>query len=52
MERPFVCPECFCTHDEPADARFALFVRCLGCELESLYRADRENAHEEIPRAA
>jgi acetone carboxylase gamma subunit len=52
MERPFECPECHSWHDEPAEATYVLFVRCLDCELEALYRADRESPYESIPRAA
>ncbi len=52
MNRPFECPDCGCQHDEPAEATFVLTVRCLDCELEMLYRADRDAAYETIPRAA
>ncbi len=52
MNRPFECPDCGSQHDEPAEATYVLAVRCLDCELETLYRADRDAGFELIPRAA
>jgi acetone carboxylase gamma subunit len=52
MNRPFECPDCGSHHDEPAEATYVLTVRCFDCELEMLYRADRDSAYEMIPRAA
>ena len=52
MDHYYECPDCGNRHDEPASAVFALAVRCLDCELEALYRAERDAGFELIPRAA
>ncbi len=33
MDRPFLCPDCGLTHDEPGDAGLGHLVRCLDCAL-------------------
>jgi hypothetical protein len=52
MDRPFECPDCRTRHDEPAQPALGTIARCLDCELESLYRADRDSELAFIPRAA
>jgi hydrogenase maturation factor HypF (carbamoyltransferase family) len=52
----FTCPDCGHEHQDPADARFVLTVRCTGCELEAglievAERRSRE-AERRIPAAA
>ncbi len=34
MTTLYDCPDCRRTHDEPADASYALLVRCLDCAFE------------------
>jgi hypothetical protein len=45
------CPDCDRIHDEPYQAAFSLFARCVDCGLDADCREDR-SAIAAIPQAA
>jgi hypothetical protein len=45
------CPDCDRIHDEPYEAAFGLFARCVDCGLDADHR-DYRSALETMPQAA
>ena len=45
------CPDCDRIHDEPYEAAFGLFARCVDCGLDTDHH-DHRSALEAMPEAA
>jgi len=45
------CPDCDRIHDEPFEAAFGLFARCVDCGMDADHR-DHRSALEAMPQAA